>query len=105
MQDMIFQSQADYFKALSHPARLKILHLLRDGEKCVCEIVPLLGMEQSNVSRHLAIMRKEGILSSQKKGLKVTYSTTNKTIYELIDMSKTIMVSHLEKKRATILKL
>jgi len=59
----VYEVQAEYFKALSHPVRIKIVHYLREGEKCVCEIVPYLREEQSNVSRHLAALKRAGILS------------------------------------------
>jgi ArsR family transcriptional regulator len=65
--------QSEIFKALAHPTRVQILQLLRNGEKCVCEIVPALKMEQPNVSRHLYVLKKEGILSCRKEGLKVIY--------------------------------
>ncbi|RQD78047.1 MAG: ArsR family transcriptional regulator, partial [Candidatus Syntrophonatronum acetioxidans] len=63
MGDRIIQKKADYFKALSHPTRIKILELLREGELCVCDILEELKLEQSNVSQHLAILRKQGILN------------------------------------------
>jgi DNA-binding transcriptional ArsR family regulator len=90
---------ADYFKALGHPTRLQIIELLREGEKCVCEIIPALQMEQSNISRHLAILKKEGVLSSEKRGLKVIYSCKNEDVYRMIDLSKTILGAYWEERR------
>ncbi len=77
--------QADFLKALAHPARLQIMEVLRSGEKCVCEIIPELGLEQSTVSRHLSVLKREGILRSRKDGLKVIYWTVNPDIYAIID--------------------
>jgi len=62
--------EAEIFKALAHPTRVQILHLLKEGERCVCEIVPSLDLEQPNVSRHLYVLKKEGILSSRKERIK-----------------------------------
>ncbi len=93
---------ADYFKALGHPTRLQIVELLREGEKCVCEIIPALQMEQSNISRHLAILKKEGILSSEKRGLKVIYACKNKDVYRMIDLSKAILSAYWNERRITI---
>ncbi|MBM4236094.1 MAG: winged helix-turn-helix transcriptional regulator [Firmicutes bacterium] len=76
---------ADYIKALSHPTRLQILELLRSGERCVCEIFPELKIEQSSASRHLALLKKEGLLRSRKEGLKVIYWVTDPQVYEIID--------------------
>lgn len=76
-----------FFKALAHPTRLHILELLRPGERCVCEIYPELEMEQSNVSRHLSVLKKEGLLQSRKDGLKVIYWINNQLVYEVLDLS------------------
>ena len=78
--------QADFIKAMAHPTRLQILELLRSGERCVCEIFPALNIEQSSVSRHLAILKREGLLHSRKDGLKVIYWTSDPRIYEIIDI-------------------
>ena len=93
---------ADYFKALGHPTRLKIVELLREGEKCVCEIIPALQLEQPNVSSHLAILRKEGILTAEKRGMNVIYACRNKDLYRLIDLSKTILSDYWDEKRISI---
>ncbi len=95
---MINETRADFFKALGHPTRLRIIEFLREGEKCVCEIVPALQQEQSNVSRHLAILKKEGILTSEKRGLKVIYSCKNKDIFKIIDLSKNVLSTYWNKK-------
>jgi len=88
--------QADIFKTLAHPMRLHILELLREGERCVCEIVPALGTEQPNVSRHLALLTKEGILSRRKEGLKVFYRVNDSRLYQLLDISKEMLKMHWE---------
>jgi DNA-binding transcriptional ArsR family regulator len=80
----------DFFKALSHPARLQILELLRPGERCVCEIFPELDMIQPSASRHLSIMKKEGLLQSRKDGLKVIYRVSDPRVFELIDRAAEI---------------
>jgi DNA-binding transcriptional ArsR family regulator len=82
-----YHLMADYIKALAHPTRLQILELLRSGERCVCEIFPELKIEQSSASRHLALLKKEGLLRSRKEGLKVIYWTSDPLVYEIIDRS------------------
>ena len=94
-------SQADIFKALAHPTRLRILHQLRGGERCVCEIVPALDMEQSNVSRHLAILKKEGILNSRKEGLKVIYEVNDPRVYDILDLCTEILNTYWQTKIQT----
>lgn len=79
--------QADFMKALAHPTRLHIMEILRSGEKCVCDIVPELGLEQPNVSRHLAVLKREGILQSRKDGLRVIYWAASPQIHDIIDLT------------------
>ena len=73
------------FNALADPARLEILEFLRDGEKCVCEIIPHLGLIQPVVSRHLKILKDSGIVRDRKEGNKRFYSLTNPKICGVID--------------------
>jgi ArsR family transcriptional regulator len=82
-----YEAQAEYFKALSHPVRIRIVHYLKEGEKCVCEIVPYLKEEQSNVSRHLAALKRAGILSSRKEGVSVYYSIKDENVYKILDIT------------------
>lgn len=87
MDDKVYEVQAEYFKALSHPIRIKIVHYLKEGERCVCEIVPYLKEEQSNISRHLAALKRAGILSSEKKGVSVYYWVQDENVYEILDLA------------------
>ncbi|WP_088188009.1 MULTISPECIES: metalloregulator ArsR/SmtB family transcription factor [unclassified Desulfosporosinus] len=74
MEEQIVSLKSDFFKALAHPTRIRILErLAKDGEICVCELIEDLGIEQSNLSQHLSILRKQQIISSTKVGLKVMY--------------------------------
>jgi ArsR family transcriptional regulator len=57
------------FRALSDATRLRILHMLRDGELCVCDIVAVLGVPQPKASRHLAYLRRAGLVIARKQGL------------------------------------
>lgn len=61
------------FRAFSDRTRLRILHLLRGGELCVCDIVRVLGLPQPKVSRHLAYLRKAGLVRARKEGLWMRY--------------------------------
>lgn len=108
MQKDILQKQADFFKALAHPTRLKILELLRQGEYCVCEeicvcdLLKELRLEQSNVSQHLAVLRNQGIVSSRKQGMKVLYSVKNPEVYEIIDYVSRIIKQEIIKEASLI---
>ena len=69
----LFEKQAEIAKAVAHPLRIAVIDYLKAGEKCVCDIADHVGSERSNVSRHLGVMVKAGILSCRKDGLKVYY--------------------------------
>ena len=62
------------FRAFADPTRLRILHLLRDGELCVCDIVRTIGAPQPKISRHLAYLRRAGLVLARKEGLWSHYS-------------------------------
>ena len=69
----LYEIQAEVFKALAHPIRLAAVNFLRDGEKCVCDIVEYVDSEASNVSRHMSVLKKAGVVSDRKQGLSVYY--------------------------------
>ena len=79
------QLKADLLKALGQPTRLKILELLVDGERCVCEIFPAIGGEQSNVSKHLGFLRSQGIVVADRRGMRVFYRLADRKIVKLLD--------------------
>jgi ArsR family transcriptional regulator len=68
--------KARVFYALSDPIRIEILEFIRDGEKCVCEIVPHLNLIQPVVSRHLKLLKDSGLVVDRKDGNKRLYSVT-----------------------------
>lgn len=73
MENKVYDKKAKIFKALSNPIRLRILDILLTGEKCVCEIIKVLGLEQSHVSKNLTILKEAGLIEDRKEGLKVFY--------------------------------
>ena len=95
MKYEILRIQASAFSALSHPLRLKILEKLRAGPCCVCRIIPYVGGEQSNVSHHLSILRKYGIVHSEQKGHEVWYRVVDLKIFDLIDLMNECVIHNL----------
>jgi ArsR family transcriptional regulator len=67
------KKRAETFKALGHPARLHMVDILADGERCVCELVDAVGLGWSTVSRHLAVLKAAGVVEDEKRGLQVFY--------------------------------
>ncbi len=77
--------QSSILKAMAHPTRLSILQVLRQGERCVCEIAAELQLEQPNVSQHLSILKQQGLIQSRKRGLWVFYGPATPRVFELLD--------------------
>ena len=74
------ENLAKVLKKISEPNRLKILCLLKDGEKCVCDIWQCLKLPQNLVSHHLKILKNLNLISSKKVGLKVFYKLNQKVV-------------------------
>jgi ArsR family transcriptional regulator len=72
-RNLRYEKQAEIAKAIGHPLRVAIIDFLKDGEQCVCDIAQHVGSERSNVSRHLSVMVRAGVLGYRKEGLKVIY--------------------------------
>ena len=90
--------KAKIFKALSDPVRIEILEFLRDGEKCVCKIVPHVDLIQPVVSRHLKILKNCGMVTCRKDGNWRLYSVADPEIFKVIDgLTPEIMNSLTEK--------
>ena len=66
--------RANILKALAHPSRLMMVEELARGERCVCELRELVGADISTVSKHLAVLKKAGLVESDKRGLQVFYT-------------------------------
>ena len=77
--------KAKIFNALSDPVRLEIIEFLREGEKCVCEIIPHVSLIQPLVSRHLKILKDCGLVKDRKEGNRRLYSVTDPRIFEVVD--------------------
>jgi ArsR family transcriptional regulator len=92
-----YRFKSAVFHALSDPIRLEIVDYLRDGEKCVCEIVPHLNLVQSLVSRHLKILKDAGIVRCRKESTKRMYSIVNARIHDVVDTLDANLVNTLTK--------
>ena len=84
MEDMVYKVKADFLRALSHPVRLKIIEVLKHGEKSVSNLVKQLGVEQSSLSRHLLALRDAGILKSRQERTTVYYSIRDHDIFQVL---------------------
>ena len=87
--------KAEFFKALAHPIRIRILDCLRSGEKGVNELSEMLQIEPANVSQQLAILRVRNIVIGRKAGSGVFYSISDQAIFKLLDTARDIFNNHL----------
>ncbi|MEW5761797.1 MAG: metalloregulator ArsR/SmtB family transcription factor [Bacillota bacterium] len=94
--------QAAILKSLGHPTRVKLVELLRGGERCVCELIAELGLEQSNVSQHLGILKHAGLVASRKDGLRVMYRLTDPRVIELLDLARDLIAARVKKTLAAL---
>ena len=101
----IYQVKAEFFKTLAHPARIRVLEILRDGDRAVSELIPEVGIESSHLSQQLGIMRRANLVQSRKEGATVVYSVSNPTIFELLDVAKKILTSSLVETRDLLAEL
>ena len=77
--------KAEIIKALAHPSRLTIINRLENGEACVCELQEIVGADISTVSKHLALMKKAGLVEDRKEGLRVYYRLRVPCIIRFLD--------------------
>ena len=87
--------KADFFKALSNPLRVRILELLREGDKYVHELQTHMGIDSAVVSQQLAILRGKNIVVGVKAGTKVMYSVRDPLLFDLLDIAKRIFNNSL----------
>ncbi len=85
MEERVLELKAEVLKALAQPTRLKILEILRNGERCICEIIPAINGEQSNISRHISLMQKSHLVTTRKDGVKVMVKVMDPRIFEILD--------------------
>jgi ArsR family transcriptional regulator len=95
----IYELQSEISKTLAHPLRLALLHVLKDGEKTVNELVDILGASQSNISQHLALMRQRQIVKTRKEGSAVYYRVSSPKISQACDIMREVLMEQLVQKQ------
>ena len=87
----IYTLKAEFFKTLGHPARIRILELLAEGEHSVTELMPELGLESSHLSQQLAVLRRAGMVAARKQGNHVIYSMASEDMAELLLLARKVL--------------
>lgn len=88
----MFELHAELLRAIAHPRRLEIIHLLRDRELPVSDIHTMLDLPQANISQHLMILRDADIVTTRRQGKHIYYSVTNKNIIKASDLFREVLI-------------
>jgi ArsR family transcriptional regulator, virulence genes transcriptional regulator len=99
-KNAIYRMHAEFCQTLSDANRLLIINELSKGEASVSELVTRLELMQSNVSKHLALMRERGIVETRREGATIYYSLSDKRISQAIRLLMEAHNDNIEKKRA-----
>ncbi len=95
MQDALRKFKSNIFQALSHPTRIAIVEMLRDGELPAGVIIERLGIEQANASQHLAVLRAKQIVFNRKEGQQVFYAVRDPLLFDVLDIMRRYFHAHL----------
>ncbi|MEV7981271.1 metalloregulator ArsR/SmtB family transcription factor [Streptomyces sp. NPDC086519] len=91
MSTPLYHLKAEFFKTLSHPARIRVLELLSEREHAVAELLPEVGIEAAHLSQQLAVLRRANLVVTRKEGSTVYYSLTSPPVAELLRVARTIL--------------
>lgn len=94
--------KAELFRTLGHPARVRILELLRDGERSVGELQAALELDSSGTSQHLGALRRQGLVESNREGTSVFYRVKDPRTFQLLEAARQIISSNLAEGQALL---
>ena len=95
MSTPLYKMKADFFKTLGHPARIRVLELLVDGERSVGQLIPAVGLEASSLSQQLGVLRRAGVVVARKQGNTVIYALASDDIAELMVLARRVLAELL----------
>lgn len=96
MEEKMFQMHAEVCKSMANPTRLKIMNLLREGEKGVEELREKLKLPKANLSQHLSILRHRRIVSTRRAGLNIYYKVANPKMIKACDILREVLLEQLK---------
>jgi len=100
-----YEMKAEVIQAIAHPIRLAIVDYLADGEQCVCDIAEHVEAQRSNVSRHLAVMLRAGVLDCRKDGLRVLYSLRTPCISGFLTCVTSVLREQVRSQNELLMKI
>ena len=95
MSTPLYVAKAEFFKALAHPARIRVLELLSERDHAVSEMLPEVGIEAAHLSQQLAVLRKMNLVVTRKEGSAVFYSLVSPQVAELLAVARRILTEVL----------
>jgi DNA-binding transcriptional ArsR family regulator len=101
-QHPIYVLKADFFRALGHPARVRILELISEEERAVGELQAELGLDSSGTSQHLAALRRQGLVETRRQGTTIFYKLKDPRVAELLKVAREILTANLAETRELI---
>jgi DNA-binding transcriptional ArsR family regulator len=93
------QVKAELFRALAHPARIRVLEVLVEGERSVGDMQPLVGIELSHLSQQLGVLRRAGLVTARRERSSVYYQLRHPLVADLLDVAKRLMLATLSETR------
>jgi len=87
--------KADLFKALAHPARVRALEVLADGERNVSDLQAEVGIESSHLSQQLGVLRRAGLVTTRREGSSVYYAIKDPLVVDLLAIAKALLLTSL----------
>lgn len=91
--------KAELFKALGHPARVRILEVLVEGEHTVSELQPRVGIESSHLSQQLGVLRRAGLVTARREGASVHYAPRDPLVADLLAVARQLLLRTLGETR------
>lgn len=98
----VHEIKADLFRVLGHPARVRILELLRDGERSVGALQAELGLDSGGTSQHLAALRRIGLAESRREGTSVFYRVSDERVFDLLEAGRAIIGRRLTEQQSVL---
>jgi DNA-binding transcriptional ArsR family regulator len=91
----LYHAKAEFFKALAHPARIRVLELLSEREHAVSEMLPQVGIEPAHLSQQLSVLRRLNLVVTRREGSTVYYSLVSPQVAELLAVARRILTEVL----------
>ena len=101
-EEPIYVVKAEFFRVLGHPARVRILELLREGERSVGALQSALELDSGGTSQHLAALRRIGLVESRREGTSVFYRVDDASVFDLLEAGRAIVVRRLAAEQALL---